>query len=74
MIELELTKEQSRYIALCWIDEQKHSKDGAKEILAHLFSGLHFVNYSWMDLIRYVCNLCATLYCVDLKYIKKDIV
>jgi len=73
-MKIVLTPDQAKEVALDWIREQNQTEEGCKEVLATLFSGMHFSNARWDQMLWYAIKLCSSLYHVPVKEIVKEAV
>lgn len=64
-MRVELTPEQARDVTLTYIRENKNDFEAMCEIQMAVFSGLHFVTWSWSDLLRKSITFCSKLYHVE---------
>lgn len=72
-MQIELTPDQAREVALTWIKSQQQAPDGYKKVLDVLLMGAHFAVWSWHDAISYAIKKCARAYHVDRKVILEDL-
>lgn len=72
-MNVELTEEQARFVALGWVNSQQKDRNGAEEVLRALFTNAHFANWAWDDMLQFAVSLCAKNYAVSSTHIIKGL-
>ena len=64
-MNIELTEDQAKAVALKWIEDQgKTGVKGYVQLITAVFSGRHFAHWDWADALRFSVSVCAKSYSV----------
>jgi len=72
-MQINLTEEQTKLIAIQWIKDQQQEYHGYKQVLDTLLMGAHFAKWRWDIALIYAIKKCAKQYCMTINQILKDI-
>ena len=73
-MNIELTQDQAKAIALKWIEDQgKEGPKGYVQLINAVFQGRHFAHWDWMDALKFSVSVCEKSYAVDRAYIFKGL-